>query len=106
MCRAWAAALHVSFQGHMYSVGIAISACGVVLHDGVGTCLVMVLELNTLTFVPYMFSRITCPTSVVFSNRQQARLRCPRRDGGTSKASLILEAIPFSSLSGQIKRNV
>jgi hypothetical protein len=55
MCRAWAGALHVSFQGHMYSVGIAISACGVVLHDGVGTCLVMVLELNTLTFVPHMF---------------------------------------------------
>ena len=54
MCRAWAAALHVSFQGHMYSVGIAISACGVVLHDGVG--IVMVLELNTLTFVPHMFT--------------------------------------------------
>ena len=42
----------------------------------------------------------------MFSNRQRARLRCPRRDGGTSKASLILEVIPFSSLSGQIKRNV
>jgi hypothetical protein len=30
----------------------------------------------------------------------------PRRDGGTSTASLILEVIPFYSLSGQIKRNV
>jgi hypothetical protein len=59
MCRAWAAALQVSFQGHMYSVGIAISTRGVVLHDGVGTCLVMVLELNTLTFVPHMFPWIT-----------------------------------------------
>jgi hypothetical protein len=54
MCRAWAAALQVSFQGHMYSVGIAISTRGVVLHDGVGTCLVMVLELNTLTCSPYV----------------------------------------------------